>query len=62
MEELDIVKLKKTFEDIKEGTIGTILIKYSDEDYEVEFFDEEMNTIDVRTVGKEFLEFIKKTQ
>lgn len=56
MEELDCVKLIKPFEDLKVGTKGCIVLKYNDNDFEVEFFDENDETIDVYTISKEFIE------
>lgn len=55
MEELDCVKLTKPFKNLKVGTEGTILIKYNEEDYEVEFFDDSNNTIGVYTISKDYL-------
>ena len=40
MEELECVRLIKPFEDLKVGTIDTIVLKYTENDFEVEFFDE----------------------
>ena len=56
MEELDCVKLIKPFKDLEIGTEGTILIKYNEEDYEVEFVDDEKDTIVVYTISKYYLE------
>ena len=56
MEELDCVKLIKPFEDLKVGTKGCIVLKYNDNDFEVEFFDENDETIDVYTISKEYIE------
>ena len=56
MEELDCVKLIKPFEDLKVGTKGCIVLKYNDDDFEVEFFDENDETIDVYTISKEYIE------
>ena len=55
MEELDCVKLIKPFKDLEIGTEGTILIKYNEEDYEVEFVDDEKDTIGVYTISKDYL-------
>ena len=55
MEELDCVKLIKPFEDLEVGTKGCIVLKYNDDDYEVEFFDENDETIDVYTISKEYI-------
>ena len=56
MEELDCVKLIKPFEDLKIGTKGCIVLKYNDNDFEVEFFDENDETIDVYTISKDYIE------
>jgi len=55
MEELDCVKLIKPFENLEVGTKGCIVLKYNDDDYEVEFFDENDETIDVYTISKEYI-------
>lgn len=47
MNELDCVRLKRAFEDLAAGTEGTIVHKYDDDDFEVEFFDESNETIGV---------------
>ena len=56
MEELDLVKLNKNYKDLKEGTLGTIVLKYNENDFEVEFFDENMDTIDVYTINISYLD------
>ena len=56
MKELDIVKLNRNYNGIQEGTIGTIVLKYNDNNYEVEFFDENGDTIDVLTISEDYLE------
>ena len=56
MKELDCVKLIKKFKNLEIGTEGTILIKYNEEDYEVEFVDDEKDTIGVYTISKDYLE------
>ena len=40
MQELDCVKLIKPFKELKVGTKGCIVLKYTENDFEVEFFDE----------------------
>lgn len=47
MKELDVVRLKEDYKEIKTGTTGTIVIIYDDKNCEVEFFDYDGNTIDV---------------
>lgn len=56
MKELDVVKLIKTHEDISIGTKGTIVHKYDDENYEVEFMDANDNTIGVVTIKSKEIE------
>lgn len=60
MDELDIVKLKKAFKDLKTGCKGTVVLKYSDNDFEVEFFDDNGDSIDVYTISKDYLELVQK--
>ena len=60
MNELDIVKLTCNFNGIQSGTVGTIVLKYDDENYEVEFFDKNGDTIDVLTISKDFLELVSR--
>ena len=60
MNELDIVKLVKPFKPLKVGIQGTIVLKYSDNDFEVEFFDENGESIDVVTISKKYLELVTK--
>lgn len=56
MKELDVVKLLKSFNGIQAGTVGTIVLKYDDKNYEVEFFDDDGDTIDVLTIHADLLE------
>ncbi len=56
MEEYDLVILNKDYENLKKGTKGTIVLKYNDENYEVEFFDKNMDTIDVYTINISYLD------
>ena len=58
MKELDCVKLIKPFKELKVGTKGCIVVKYTENDFEVEFFDENDETIDVYTI-KEIKNIIK---
>lgn len=39
MNELDCIKLIKTFKDLKVELGGCIVLKYTENDFEVEFFD-----------------------
>jgi hypothetical protein len=59
MEELECVILVKEFNELKIGTRGTIVLKYTENDYEVEFFDCNGETIGVYTIGKEYLKLEK---
>ena len=65
MKELDIVKLLKEYENIHANTKGTIVLDYDEKYCEVEFVDDDGNTIDVVTTPKELLKvvtcFKKKT-
>ena len=56
MNELDCVRLIKPFEGLKVGTRGCIVLKYTETDFEVEFIDENDNTIDVYTITSDYLE------
>ena len=56
MNELDCVKLTKPFKELKVGTKGCIVLKYTENDFEVEFFDEKGESIDVYTISKDYLE------
>ncbi|MDD7607276.1 MAG: DUF4926 domain-containing protein [Candidatus Enterosoma sp.] len=56
MNELDCVKLIKPYKDLKVETRGCIVLKYTKNDFEVEFFDENNETIDVYTISREYLE------
>lgn len=56
MEEFDCVRLIKPFKDLKVGTKGCIVLKYNDIDFEVEFFDEKDETIDVYTISRDYFE------
>ena len=56
MEELECVKLIKPFKDLVVGIKGCIVLKYNDEDYEVEFFDENDDSFGVYTISKEYIE------
>ncbi len=58
MNELDVVRLIKEFEGLPIGIEGTIVHKYNQKCFEVEFFDEERNTIDVHTTPIEYIESI----
>lgn len=59
MKELDVVKLAKEFEGIPSNTQVTIVCEYDGKFFEVEFFDENGDTIDVVTTPAELLVPIK---
>lgn len=62
MNELDCVKLIKPFKNLKIGTEGCIVLKYDDDNFEVEFFDDNNETIDVCTISKDYLEVFWTTK
>ncbi|MBO7393013.1 MAG: DUF4926 domain-containing protein [Abditibacteriota bacterium] len=47
MKELDVVRLTEEFKGLPAGTEGTIVLEYDGTCFEVEFFDDEGDTIDV---------------
>lgn len=55
MKELDTVILIKEFQNLQKGTVGCIVLKYDENNFEVEFFDENGDTIDVYTITGEYL-------
>ena len=59
MKELDIVKLNTDFKNIKKGTEGTIVLEYDGRAFEVEFFDQDGDTIDVVTTPAEYLDLVQ---
>lgn len=60
MKELDVVRLTKEFEGLDIGTQGTIVLEYDGKFFEVEFFDDDGNTIDVLTTPVECIELEKE--
>lgn len=56
MNELDCLKLIKPFKELKVGTKGCIVLKYTENNFEVEFFDENDETIGVYTISREYLD------
>ncbi len=60
MKELDVVKLNNDFEDLKRGTEGTIVYKHGNGWFEVEFFDDNNDTIGVYTINEDYLELIEE--
>lgn len=60
MKELDVVRLTKEFEGLVIGTKGTIVLEYDGKFFEIEFFDDDGNTIDVFTTPVECIELEKE--
>ena len=60
MIELDVVKLNKEFKGLKAGTEGTIVLEYDGNYFEVEFFDDNNDTIGVFTTPIELLETVNE--
>lgn len=58
MKELDVVKLKTGFENLPVDTKGTIVHEYDGKFFEVEFFDDDGDTIDVFTTPANILELV----
>ena len=58
MKELDVVELTKDFKNLPAGTKGTIVFEYDGKAFEVEFFDDDGDTIDVLTVPAELLALV----
>lgn len=56
MNELDCVKLTRPFKELAIGTKGCIVHKYNEDDFEVEFFNDNHETIDVYTISKDYFE------
>lgn len=60
MKELDVIKLIEDFSGIPAGTKGTIVLEYDGTHFEVEFVDENGDTIDVVTTPSKLLELIEE--
>ncbi len=60
MKELDAVKLKADLEGIPAGTEGAIVLEYDGTAFEVEFFDNNGDTIAVLTTPADIIEAIEK--
>lgn len=60
MKELDVVKLNKEFKGLKAGTEGTIVLEYDGNYFEVEFFDDNNDTIGVFTTPIDLLETVNE--
>ena len=56
MKELDVVRLTKEFEGLAIGTSRTIVLEYDGKFFEVAFFDDDGNTIDVFTTPADCIE------
>ena len=59
MKELDVVRLVQEFKGFPLGTEGTIVHKYDDSMFEVEFFSKDGDTLDVVTTPKDVIELAK---
>lgn len=59
MKELDVVRLVQEFQGFPVGTEGTIVHKYDDSMFEVEFFSKDGDTLDVVTTPKDVIELAK---
>lgn len=60
MKELDIVRLTREYEGLPAGTEGTIVLKYDGPHFEVEFFSQNGDTINVLTTPADALELVSK--
>ena len=60
MKELDVVKLKRDFNGLSQGTLGTIVLEYDNTCFEVEFVNNADDTVDVLTTPKEIIELVIK--
>ena len=58
MKKSDVLKLTEDYKGLLAGTLGTIVLKYDDALFEVEFFDIGENTIDVLTTPVDMLELV----
>ena len=58
MKELDVVRLIKEFEGLPIGTEGTIVCEYDEKAFEVEFYDNDGDTINVFTTPVEVIELL----
>lgn len=55
MKELDTVILIKEFQNLQKGAVGCIVLKYDENNFEVEFFDKNGDTIEVHTITSDYL-------
>lgn len=59
MKELDVVKLVEEFKGVPADTKGTVVLEYDGNFYEVEFVNNDGDTIDVLTTPADLLELIE---
>ncbi len=50
------MRLIRNFEDLPSGTEGTIVFVYDGSNFEIEFFDNNGDTIGIYTIEKKYLE------
>ena len=60
MKEFDVVMLTADYEEIPAGTLGTIVQKYTDHLFEVEYFDNKNDTISVETTPIIVLDLVQE--
>lgn len=60
MKELDVVKLTEEYKGVPAETQGVIVLEYDGTHFEVEFFDESGNTIDVVAIPIGILELVEE--
>ncbi|XQY92230.1 DUF4926 domain-containing protein [Metabacillus sp. HB246100] len=58
--ELDVIRARRRLSPFVEfGTLGTIVLKHNENDYEIEFVDEQGQTLDLLTVNKNDIELLR---
>ncbi|WP_273127806.1 DUF4926 domain-containing protein [Bacillus weihaiensis] len=58
--ELDVIRARRRLSPFVEfGTLGTIVLKHKENDYEIEFVDEQGQTLDLLTVNKNDIELLR---
>lgn len=60
MKELDVIKLSKEFNELPIETEGTVVLEYDGKFFEVEFFNDKGETIDVFTDPADILEIVSE--
>lgn len=60
IKELDAVRLTHYFKGLSAGTEGAVVSEYDGTYFEVEFFDDDGDTIDVFTTPADVLELVSK--